>query len=232
MFRAGASPRAALVDGEASSLDYRSMRRSLSCLVSALLLAGSLFACRATVEGESKKWETKVVALRGYAESHPNFAPAIDEHMARATALFEAAKAKGAGEEAAEGMAEANREMDELLGLFERVDARIKEIHRLEKDRDLLSRRAREVTPAVKRADQAILDAEGALQAATPADAAAAKVALEGALGGLDRAAGDLRRLRDGAKRERRRAEKSRKKSSRVDSTPAPTKVNTVKGLH
>lgn len=208
------------------------MRRALRSFVVSLILAGSLASCQATVEGESKKWETKVVALQGYAVSHPNFAPAIEQHTAEATALFEDAKAKGQGEEAADAMAEANRRLDDLLGLFERVDARIKEIHRLETNHDLLSLRAREVTPAVKRAAAAISDAEAVLKSAAPSDVASAKKALENALSGLDRAAGDLRRLRDRAKRDRRRVEKSRDKSSRVDSTPSSTKVNTVKGLH
>jgi len=219
------------VDGAGRSLDYRRMRHGLRSFVVSLILAGSLAACQATVDGESKKWETKVAALQGYALSYPSFAPAIEQHMAEATALFEAAKAKGQGEEAADGMAEANRHLGELLGLFERVDARVQEILRLEKDRDLLSLRARVVTPALKRADAALSDAEKALKSATPSDVTAARKALEGALGGLDRAAGDLRRLRDGAKRERRRAEKSRKKRG-VDSSSASTKVNTVKGLH
>jgi hypothetical protein len=210
--------------------------RGVSRIFSALVIAFALIGCKATVEGEAKKWDEKVVQMQGYAAEHPNFKAAIDEHMAAATALFEEAKAKGQGEAAAEAMSAANARVDELLDLFQRIDSKKREIERLEKDRDLMSLSARVVTPAIRAADEAVDAADDALRDAAPADAAAAKVALKGAVERLDRGARELRRLRDRAKRDRRKEEKALKsgassKSSK-SSTPKTTRTETVKGLH
>ncbi|MEZ4384860.1 MAG: hypothetical protein R3A79_26250 [Nannocystaceae bacterium] len=199
--------------------------------MSAVVIVFALVGCKATVEGEAKRWDAKVAQMQGYAAARPNFKAAIDAHMAAATASYDAAKAKGQGEAAAEGMAAANAEVDELLGLFDRVEDRTREIGRLERDHDLLSLSARVVTPAIKAADEAVEVAEEILREAAPADAAAAKVSLSAALDRLDRGARELRRLRDRAKRDRRKLEKALKVEGRGANEPV-TRTETVKGLH
>lgn len=209
--------------------------RGVSRLVGALVIALALVGCKATVEGEAKKWDEKVAQMQGYAVEHPNFKAAIEDHMAAATTLFEDAKARGQGEEAAEAMAAANARVDELLDLFQRIDTKRREIRRLEKDRDLMSLSARVVTPAIRAADEAVDAADDALRDATPADAAAAKEALKGVVDRLDDGARELRRLRDRAKRDRRKEEKALKSgagSSSQSSSARTTRTETVKGLH
>lgn len=213
------------------------MPRSCRFLLSALLLTLSLVACPATVEDESKRWHANIAALDGYAAAHPNFKAAVEEHRAAANLLFEDAKAKGAGEEAAAAMEGANKRLDELLGLFKGIDQKKQEIARLRQDRDLMSASARVVNPALESADQAIAHVDGLLQDAAPADAAAAKELLQGALDRLELGAGQLSRIRDREARERksnsrRRRRKSSKKGLSSESKTSSKKVKTVKGLH
>jgi len=213
------------------------MRCSGRLLLSALLLTLSLVACSATVENESKRWHANIVALDGYAAAHPNFKAAVEEHRTAANLLFEEAKAKGAGEEAAAAMEGANKRLDELLGLFQGIDQKKQEIARLRKDRDLLSASARVVNPALAGADEALAYVDGVFQDATPADAAAAKELLRGALERLELGASQLSRIRDREARERksnsrRRRRKSSKKGSSTNQTTPSSKVKTVKGLH
>ena len=217
--------------------DYRAMWRSGRPLFSSLLLALVLVACSPTVENESKRWQASIAALDGYAAAHPNFKVAVEEQRAQASVLFEEAKAKGAGEEAAEAMEAANQHLDELLSLFQGVEKKKKEIARLRRDRDLMSVSARVVNPALEAADGAIVYADGVLQEAAPEDAAAAKEVLQQALDRLELGAGGLSRIRDRAARERksnsrRRRRRSGKKSSSSGRSTLSGKVKTVKGLH
>ncbi len=211
------------------------MWRSRKPLLSAFVLALAL-ACSATVENESKRWQANITALDGYAAAHPNFKVAVEEHRAAASVLFEEAKAKGAGEEAAAAMERANARLDELLSLFQGIEQKKKDIARLRRDRDLMSASAREVNPALESADEAIVYADGVLQEAAPEDAAAAQEVLRQALNRLETGVGGLKRIRDRVARERksnsRRRRSSSKKSSSSRPATSPSKSKTIKGLH
>ncbi len=178
-------------------------------VVCTVVLLATLSGCKATVEGESKRWQTKVEQLNSHAAAHPNFQAPIEAHIAAAAVQYEGARDRGNDEEVAKAMAEANRTLDELLQLFESIDSRKQEVARLQRDHDLMSLSARIVTPLIREADDAVFAVNETLRTATPPTAARAKISLKTALDRLEAATRNLRRLRDQARRDRERQERS-----------------------
>ena len=182
--------------------------------ISTVVLLATLVGCKATVEGEAKRWQAKVEQLSDHGATHPNFRAPIDAHIAAATALYDAASDRGSEEEVAKAMAEANRMLDELLQLFEAVDRHKRELVQLQRDHDLMSLSAKIVTPLLREADDAIFAANETLRTATPASAAGAKTTLKAVVDRLEAAARALRRLRDQARRDRERQGRNQGRAS------------------
>jgi len=77
-------------------------------LVTALGAALVLVACKHTVEGENKTWDSNVKRINELTAIYPGFAPALHEQQKRAEDAMSAAQAISNAEEAAKKMAEAN----------------------------------------------------------------------------------------------------------------------------
>ena len=137
---------------------------------------------------------------------------------------------KNDAEQQTEAMQAANAHLDELLGHFEAFDRDSKKIGTLSRDPDLLTLPARQVTPVIRHAEEAIDKAERELKAAAPSAPADAIAALKMIVSPVSDAADELGRLRDRARRDRQKLEKQSRDASKSGASATPTRK--VDNLH
>jgi hypothetical protein len=128
-------------------------------LSAAALALMTVVACKPSVEGETRTWESNRLTLQEWVGKFPNFKPAIDGRMAEAQADFDAAKAIGDADERAAKMREANNKLSTLTSAFQDIDRKIREFETLKNDQQLLRLPGTILMPAMNASQAMLADA-------------------------------------------------------------------------
>ncbi len=150
------------------------MKKTALLITTVMILAG----CKASVEGETKRWTTNKQKVQTMTALHSSFKKPLKQQLKKATALFDAAKEIGDKEQSAKKMARANSMLASgIVGKLESVDRKKKKLRdkivtattkaRAKSDRLAAKLAAKDARRVLREVDRRLEDGASSVSAAT-----------------------------------------------------------------